>query len=302
MDVDGQPSQKAAGGFLDLPAGIYRPAAVSDRSYLASAGTWLPVLPQAVAPDQRSYVQGKVPPRTGNPPTTTLYLVDVKTRKERLLYTAPEGDMAVVLAYTADGVYVATISATSGGVGTSQLELVDPATGSHQFVPGSWAGPGTPPQYWMAVSGTAAWAMVFTRLPDAQSMPSVKLVRLSLEDGARADWYDAPGSFLIAAFDASQHPILQIFDQSAGPSGGLALLTAPRQTIKLPAQGVAIPGGRGGGVTDVHGTWFGSADGTIWLYSSAAGLQKVATVPAQAGGSGQPYDPHAWRTIAGPCV
>lgn len=300
MDADGQPNQKAAGGFLDLPGGIYRSAPESNRSYLASVSAWLPVSLQAVAPDQRSYVMGKAPSRSVSPPTTTLYLVDTKTKGERLLYTAPDGEMAAVLAYTAEGVYVATISATGGG--TSELELIDPATGNHRFVPGSPAGAGSSPQYWTAVSGTAAWAMVLTSPADAQSMPSMKLVRLSLQDGSRVDWYDAQGVFTIAGFDANQHPILQVFNQNAGPGGGLVLLTAPKQKLTLQAQGGTLLGGRGIGFTDARGTWFGSADGTIWLYTSAGGLQRVATIPAQAGGSGQPYDPHAWRSIAGPCV
>jgi len=299
VDVDGQPSQKGAGGFLDLPGGAYRAAADSDRSYLARATAWLPVPPQAVAPDQRSYVAAKISARSSTPPTTTLYLADVKTKTERLIYTAPDGEMAGVLAYTSDGVYVATISATGGG--TSQLELIDPATASHRFVPGSWRGAGSAPLYWMAVSGTAAWAMVLTSPPDSQAMLALKLIRLSLLDGSRADWYDVQGSFTIAGFDPQGHPILLVLDHNAGPGGSLAVLTAPKQAVKLGPDGGTLLGGRGFGVTDGHGTWFGSADGTIWLLSSGV-LQKVATVPAQAGGSGQPFDPHAWRTIAGPCV
>jgi hypothetical protein len=31
-------------------------------------------------------------------------------------------------------------------------------------------------------------------------------------------------------------------------------------------------------------------------------FKKVGTVPPQAGGSGQLYDPHAIRSVAGPCI
>src|ERR1700694_4317624 len=34
-DLDGQPNQKGAGGFIELPGGMYTPAADSDRSYIA---------------------------------------------------------------------------------------------------------------------------------------------------------------------------------------------------------------------------------------------------------------------------
>ena len=61
MDVDGQPSQKGAGGFLQLPSGTYTPDSDSDRAYLAHAAGWLPVMPRAIAPDQRSYVLARSP-------------------------------------------------------------------------------------------------------------------------------------------------------------------------------------------------------------------------------------------------
>ena len=133
---DGQPNQKGTGGFFDLRSRTYTPAAGSDRSYLAAANAWLPVVPQAIAADQSSYVEGRA--KTGvstAPPTTTLYVVDVRTKARRLLFTAPNGDMAVVLAYAAAGVYVETLSST--GPGPSALVLIDPVSGSQHSVPGS---------------------------------------------------------------------------------------------------------------------------------------------------------------------
>ena len=49
---EGQSAQKGAGGFLELPSGKYMPVAGSDSSYLAGSNAWLPVSPQAIAPDQ----------------------------------------------------------------------------------------------------------------------------------------------------------------------------------------------------------------------------------------------------------
>ena len=63
-----------------------------------------------------------------------------------------------------------------------------------------------------------------------------------------------------------------------------------------------MPTHKDGLVTDRHGTWFGSSDGSIWLYTTAKGFVKVASIPPQPGGSGDAYDDHGWRTIAGPCV
>jgi hypothetical protein len=303
IGADGQPSQKGTGGFIDLRSDTYTPAADSDRSYVAAVNAWLPVRPQAIAPDQSSYVEGRA--HTGAstaPPTTTLYIVDVRTKAKRLLFTAPDGDMAVVLAYTAAGVYVETLSST--GPGPSALVLIDPVSGSHHSVPGSSAKTGVYQQTWMAISGDAAWGTAIT-FPHGQSKPYlVTLVRLDLNTGAAADWYSSQFSFTVAGFDAANHPILAIFGPSVDQNvtTNLALVSAPAQSTALKPKGGTYLQSQGQGLSDSHGTWFGSADGSLWLYTASRGIEKVASIPPQRGGSGVPYDPHGWRTIAGPCV
>ena len=300
---DGQQSQKGTGGFLDLRSRTYTAVADSDRSYLAAANTWLPVLPQAIAPDQQSYVQGTA--HTGGstaPPTTTLYVVDVRTKAKRLLFTAPNGDMAVVLAYTPAGVYVETLP--SGGPGPSELVLIDPASGAHHPVPGSKAKTGVYQQAWMAISGGAAWGFTIT-FPNGQSKPYlVTLLRLDLSAGSTADWYSSKSAFTVSGFDAANHPILGILSENF--STNLALVSAPNQATAIKPQVGTYVQGQGQGVSDTHGTWFGSGDGSgdgsLWLYTASRGLEKVASIPPQPGGNGVPLDPHAWRSIAGPCA
>ena len=106
---EGASGQKGVGGFLDLPSEKFTQVAASDTSYLAGAKTWVPVSPRAIAPDQRSYVLAKTPPYSLDPPTTTLYMVDVATGAKRLLFKPAAGRGAYVLAFTADGVYVETL-------------------------------------------------------------------------------------------------------------------------------------------------------------------------------------------------
>jgi hypothetical protein len=297
MDVDGQPSQKGVGGFLQLPSGTYTSAADSDRAYLADTAAWVPVLPRAIAPDQRSYVLARSPRPTNAPPTTSLFLVDVKTKSERLLFAARDGEMAAVLAFNPEGIYVITMSSI-GGAGSTELQVIDPATGMHRLVPGAGAVAGEQ-RIWTAVSRDAAWGMVITNPQQTQTQPPMKLVRLNLNDGSAVDWYVAPGPFIVAGFDGDQHPLLLSFGQSG--AANVALVTTPNRLVAVQSTGGSYLGGQGTGVTDTHGTWFGSGDGSVWLYSSARGFEKVASIPPQAGGTGQPYDPHAWRTIAGPC-
>jgi hypothetical protein len=153
---EGQSAQKGAGGFLELPSGRYTPVAESDSSYLAGAHAWLPVSPQAVAPDQRSYVLAKTPRFSIDPPTTTLYLVDVATRSERLLFTPAAGQGAYVLGFTADGVYVETVPSLPSQGLTVDLILIDPSTGAHHEVPRPAAKPNTQLGF-AAISGDAAW-------------------------------------------------------------------------------------------------------------------------------------------------
>jgi hypothetical protein len=300
---DGQPSQKGTGGFFDFRSHTYTPAADSDRSYLAAANVWLPVLPQAIAPDQQSYVEGRaVAGRSTAPPTTTLYIVDVRTRGKRLLFTAPDGDMAVVLAYTAAGVYVETLP--SGGPGPSNLVLIDPASGSHHPVPGSQIKEGVYQQVWMAISGGAVWGFAIT-FPNGQSKPYVvDLVRLDLSDGSTAEWYSSKSAFSVAGFDAGDHPILAIVAISVDQkiATDLVLVSAPGQSVAIEPKGGTYVQAQGQGISETHGTWLGSADGSLWLYTSSRGLEKVASIPPQRGGRGDIYDPLAWRTIAGPCV
>jgi hypothetical protein len=101
-----QSGQIGAGGFIDFPSGNYSPVADSDVAYVAGARVWLPVSQQSIAPDGKSFVVARAPRESLQPPTTTLFIVDVKTRQEHVLFTPPAENSAFVLAYTASGVYV----------------------------------------------------------------------------------------------------------------------------------------------------------------------------------------------------
>lgn len=293
---DGMPNQRGTGGFLDLPSGEFTPVAGSDKTYLAAAGLWLPVRPQAISPDQQSYaVAREMQSSPGAAPTGRLYLVDIKSKVERLLFAAPNGNAIYVLAFTTAGVYVETLSST-GPTEFADLELIDPATGAHHAVSGAHPKIDALELAWTNVNGDTAWGMLVTK---AQP-PGQKLVKLNLIDGSFADWYDAPSGFLLAGFDAAGHPILDAAMGLADTT--LVLVNGPNQTAVIPVKGGGFAPGHGDSVTDQHGTWFGGSDGAIWLYRPGDGLEKVATVPPQAGGSGQPYDPHSARSVAGPCV
>jgi hypothetical protein len=296
---DGQDNQKGTGGFLDVASGKFTPDSKSDRTYLAAAGKWLPVSLQSVSPDQREYAQGKARQSTpGAAPTTSLYLIQVATGASRQLFVAADGQMVFVVAFTAKGIYVETASST--GPGATELLLIDPATGASHPVAGAQTPPGVTYSVFTAISGDFVWG---TQITGTQQQPSYQLVRLSLNDGTSVVWsHSATVPLFVLGFDSNGYPLLSGDNMSTGGLRSLSLLSAPGKSTRVPVNGGVLLWGRGTPVIDAHGTWFGSGDGSIWLYSSSTGLNKVATVPPQAGGSGQPYDQHAWRTVAGPCV
>ena len=295
---------KGAGGFLDLRNGTYTPVASSDQSYVAAADVWLPVSPQSISPDGRTYVASRAATKPGQPASTTaLYLVDVRSRTEHLMFTAPDGDFAFVLSYTSAGIYVETGGASgSSNARPLQLLVIDPATGLRRTVAGTKMPAGATYQAWINVSDGAGWAMlVRAEAKDAQAGPGVDLVRLSLADGTRSTWYSGSGAFVLIGFDWNGHPILQTSALGAATST-LVAVVGPQQTSIIEAGGGKFNVGRGSAVTDAHGMWVGSSDGGVWLYAPPGSFNKVGTVPPQTDGTGVANDPHAWRSIAGPCL
>ncbi len=325
LDSDGQPVQKSAGGFVNFPNATYQAAADSDRSYVASTKTWLPAPPEAVAPDQRSFVEAKAP--NGSPfMADTVYLVDVQSNAKRVIFTAPAGEMLDVLAYGAAGVFVVSYSSfrpvqnAAASIVLDRVELINPQSGSHKPVPGSEASPNAF-ERWSAVTGNAMWGSVTVPPQDIQSPPALKLVRLSLQDGALADWYQSTlssssGFPQILGFDANDHPILGISPpygpgEIYGAPLQLLLLTGPNQTRPIHPIGSTFRSVATSSFRDGHGTWFGGSDGTIWLYTPSGDFLKVATVPPQPspptlgydpGKVGTPFNPLSMRSVAGSCV
>jgi hypothetical protein len=291
--ADGQDNQKGTGGFLDLPSGKFTPAKDSDRTYVASAHRWLPVMRQAVSPDGHSYVEV----RTGA--TMSAYLVQVASGASRRLFTSQSGVYVYVLGFTANGIYLETLSTTNPAQPNAELVVVDPASGASHVVAGSRTPAGAMQSTFNAIIGDFAWGTV---IKGSQQQPTFQLVRLDLTAGTIVVWSHSATPDYAIGFDADGFPIVPAARTSPNDPQGLLLLSAPDERTPIAIKGGAFLMGRGTPVNDSHGTWFGSADGGIWLYSPAAGLVKMASVPPQPGGSGDPYDQHGWRSVAGPCT
>ena len=289
IGADGYPNQQGMGGFLDLSTGQYAPVSTSDRGYVQ--GVWLPALPSAISPDRSSYAVTR---------GTNLYLGDAKTRTERVLHAWPAGILGTVVGFTADGVYVLTVNSSyqpqPGGAGPdTQLYLVRPDSGAVSLVAGSARPAGAYEMVWTAVSPGAMWGALVTIKSGALTN---SLIRLDLATGETAKWWDAPGFPTIGGFDSNGHPLIP--SSLAGPAH-LDVITAPGQVTTVDPQGGTFIPGRPSVVSDAHGAWFGSADGSIWLYTTDGAFKKVGSVPPNAGGSGQPYEAQSMRSVAGAC-
>ena len=154
--------------------------------------------------------------------------------------------------------------------------------------------------WWWLVSGDFAWSM---EQWGPVSALTDRLVRVDLRDGSIADWYDSPDIYFVIGLDPTNVPIIDMFGVMVGTSNVYVYrIAAPKQRVPIQPQGGNYNPLNGGAVTDRHGTWFGSYDGVIWLYSPTDGMQKMAMVPGQFGATGQVNDQHVWRSVAGPCA
>ena len=98
---------------------------VAASSYDASQHRWLPVPPQAVSPDGKTYAYGVA----RNAPGGGVHVVEVATGVDRILSTAyPPNVNYFVVGYLSDGIYLNEFGPTGGG-GIGLLRL-DPATGA----------------------------------------------------------------------------------------------------------------------------------------------------------------------------
>jgi len=322
-DPSGFAAQKGAGGFVDFPTATYQPDAASDRSYVASSKAWLPAPPQLVGPDQLSYVQTEASGGSSLP--TTLYVVDVRTRTKRLVFTASDSEHVYPLDYSAAGVVVMLQDGPKDKrPPDSTMDVIDPVTGSHKTVRGTGAAAKHMiPDSWFAVSGNAIWGWVTEGPSDNHSPASRKLIRVSLQDGTPVEWHrwsptSESGSEQVLGFDADDNPIVAILPKAASgnsyPVPQLVLLKGPNRAIAIHTQGGTFKPqvGLSRSYQDRYGTWFAAVDGSIWLYTESGEFMRVAVVPPRhprptAGydfGARSPVDvnPDAWRSIAGPCV
>lgn len=301
-------------------------------SYSVPLHRWVPVQTQWLAPDGRSYAYATqttgVP---GQPPTAAIHVVDIASGRDRQIWQG-EGNASIAglsggtVYYTLNGY----LQAAATGPPANELWAID--TAGSGAVPRR-VGPNPPdpapardgPSPMFAiVAGGYAWTTGYTKsaitsppspppgAPPGYSPPPFtylpnRLLRMDLKTGAVSTYFTAPGSsqsVALLGFDGQGHPVVTVQaipvkgaspppqNYMPGPPSVLLLTgTDQSQTISSGSDEAFRPTSAAG---DGHGVWFGSP-GSIWLYTSSAGLRKIATlgnglfpVPTPFPGSGVP--------------
>jgi hypothetical protein len=264
-------------GFLNVATGKFaaEPAVTAVTGFYDwRSRQWLPVPMAQVLPDGSAYAYEKE-----LTDSFEIYVVQVATGAEEMVYRMPYDHAYQVLAFQPEGIYVYPIIHLSGLPGG--LWLLDPSKAALKPLPTSMDG------IWQLVSGGAAWG-------GPGGVAGDSLVRLDLASGALTTWFQHTvqgGVFegtgygvSVIGFDESGRPLVEVyppFDLQASPAPNpqpeVWLVSSPGQAsrvlgLAVPEQGVAI------GMSDSHGMWVEGRDG-VYLYANGS-FRRVAPLPA----------------------
>src|SRR5215471_4560775 len=296
----------------DNPLGV----CVNATAY--AGGRWLPVVPEPVSQDGRSYAYAtnSQNPEAGRSHARVL-IRDVRYGTDREAWS---GDgYAEIIGWGVDGLYF--VHAPKGlGTGLTEVMVVTAAgRGSVQRV-----GPNPPfpkdaatgqlpiftsHDHW--ISGAGVFTAFGSRPPTPASTGSSPIAidtitRMDLHTGHLSTWFKAPTGKTIGMLgvDGAGRPVFTLTDVGSNPSTGptVLLLTAPNQT-ELIADGSDAAFAPYDAFADTNGLWLSSRLGAVWLYRNAT-LTHIADLPEQlfppsraTGGTQQPPVVH----VVGAC-
>jgi hypothetical protein len=305
------------GYFYTLAQPVLR-SGLNDRpaTWDSAVSRWLPVAPELVAADGRTYVWTDVPRSPDG--SSQVHLVDVASGRDTVV--AKQGNL-VAVSYQGEAVYL-----VKGQRGervfhrTSGLWRLDLKTLAVRQIADESAVWGLQ-EYGTYIAPGAAWRTAFDRTdpaPQNQSGAAFSmntLIRLDLETGATATWLTRHGQEVaIVGVDKAGYPLVGInygpdrsqFDVSSrqtielwslkGPESGTLVYRAPSNLdVGLGPHHGYRPLGR---IVDSYGLWISavsSSDGPETLYLYASGhLEFVASL----GADNQYNDWH----FAGACI
>jgi len=283
-----------------------------------AAGRWLPVAPEAVSKDGRSYAYAtnSQNPEAGRSHARVL-IRDVSYGTDREAWS---GDgYAEIIGWGVDGLYfvhapkglgtgltdVMVVTAAGRGsvrrVGPNPQFPKDAATGQLPIFTGR--------DHW--ISGTGVFTAFGSRplSPDSNGSSPIAIdtiTRMDLHTGRLSTWFKAPTGKTVGMLgvDGAGRPVFTLTDvgNNPGTSSTVQLLTAPNQSA-LMADGSDPGFVPYEAFADSNGLWLSSRLGSVWLYRNGT-LTHVADLPEQlfppsraTGGTQQPPVVH----VVGAC-
>ncbi|HET7465246.1 MAG TPA: hypothetical protein VFL29_01155 [Candidatus Dormibacteraeota bacterium] len=299
----GAESNTYQGGFISFPSGAYAadpkgvitfksgffvtqqtPALIGGPDELTppffdvAAGRWVPSSAGETAPDGSSYAYANTSdPSTG---AAIIHVVNVRSGTEKTFHVAipiVAASGIEVVDYDGAGVYFVANQIDSRPTGVWRLDV---ATGKVAAL----AQTGNV----LAVRGGYAWVGALdphdSNPPQAGSRPLFdSIAQVNLSNGAQTTWFHTPGrSETLLGLVTNGNPVLNISDAPDYPVNGgeVRLLDHPSSGAEDSGQLVS---GSGMSLSQPQGdgdrTWF-AGDGGIYLYTQAAGLQRVFSGPA----------------------
>ncbi|GAC1643114.1 MAG: hypothetical protein NVS9B11_12280 [Candidatus Dormibacteraceae bacterium] len=249
------------------------PAGNDSRYFDRAFSKWLPVGRQAVSEDGTHYASVIPDLQQGK---SVIHIVDVASGKDvdfPIGSAADFGPRAVVLDYSAEGIYLA--QAFEGPI--AGMWLFDPSTGSLRLM--------TKVLVQVSAGGGIFWSAALNPgdpkpVRGRMRVEPNQIWRLDLKADRQILWVDRPGTgLLVIGVDTRGRPLTRaVHDAINYPDPTAELLLSLDDATQRSIYKGAIAATLFGGIADDHGVWFGSEQG-IYLYSDAGGLQKVSDQP-----------------------
>ncbi|HET7467520.1 MAG TPA: hypothetical protein VFL29_12725 [Candidatus Dormibacteraeota bacterium] len=308
------PIKESQGGFIDTATGAFTPdpssvlvydfaknlyrtpdqpylygnwggANMAPSSYDVTAHRWVPVPPQWVSPDGKSYAYGVA----SNAPGAGIHVVDVATGVDRVIAstTSLADGSYFVAGYLSDGIYLNEFGPT-GGAGLGLWRL-DPSSGAIDQVSTSAPALGvligeTPIESPPSKGNPDAWWTNYNRAFDDTSDPYVYFQYLNTSAGQNAEsWFSQPGFHVnVIGADAEGHAIVEALSTTQAEVWLLATPNSASPLQTIPRSGAARAIFRTA-VADRGGWWIGSESGLIFATASTWG--QVSTTPVVVAGA-----------------
>jgi len=256
------------GGFVTFPSAVFVGDPRSNVSYRSQGDAWDGEGVFA-SPSHEALATARNPISSSR---SEIHIVDAATGADRAQWN--EDASILLLGWRQAGIYYLRTPGGTRPAGSSQLRVLDPATGvSHEVTIRPLPNPSHPLfSEWTGLGGDAVWATV----PVGSGEPHFLLARIDPINGVADTWLDTGRntSLRVIAWDLAGHPLVAL---TSGSSIRVVSLPEKGHAITIDAPGY-IPASNVSafGSADSHGTWATASDGAVWRLRSGPTLERVS--------------------------